>query len=299
MCLSSNGIAAFGKGSSRPSAIRFKGGSRPKGVVAAHYTAREVFGQHEHPQHSCRRRIHRPRQSTKGAAALVKFWYFMRPLASARTTSPHGELKDMKKAALIMGLALAGLLAGPVATAAGDPDAGRNKAETCFGCHGIPNYTNTYPTYSVPKLGGQHAERIVAALQAYQSGDRQHPTMSAQAASLSPQDIEDIAAYFATFEGGESEPARGGDASVGKEKAQTCAGCHGADGQSPNPMYPVLSSQYADYIVHALRSYKSGQRKNPIMSSLAAPLTEQDMKDLAAWFASQQDGVTVLNPDKR
>lgn len=205
----------------------------------------------------------------------------------------------MNKAALIMGLALAGLLAGPVAMAAGDPEAGRIKTETCFGCHGIPNYTNTYPTYNVPKIGGQHAERIVAALQAYQTGARQHPTMSAQAESLSPQDIEDIAAYLSTFEGGRNEAPRGGDVNAGKEKAQTCAGCHGLEGHSPNPMYPVISSQYADYLVHALRSYKSGQRKDPIMSSLAAPLTDQDIKDLAAWFASQKDGVTVLDKDTR
>lgn len=244
-----------------------------------------------------------------GAAATVKFWYFMRPLASGRkqragtvgqeTISLYGDETDMNKAALILGLALAGLLAGPVATAAGNTETGREKAETCFGCHGIPNYTNTYPTYNVPKIGGQHEERIIAALQAYQSGARQHPTMSAQAESLSRQDIEDIAAYLATFKDGAQEPPRGGDAAAGKEKAQTCAGCHELDGKSKNSMYPVLTSQYADYLVHALRSYKTGQRKDPIMTTLAAPLTEKDIKDLAAWFASQEGGVTVLDEDRR
>lgn len=198
--------------------------------------------------------------------------------------------------ALIMSLALAGLLAVPAAFAAGDADAGRNKAETCFGCHGIPNYTNMYPTYNVPKLGGQHPEYIVAALEAYRGGERQHPTMSAQAASLSDEDIADIAAYFATFEaGGQPEPDRGGDVSAGEAKAQSCAACHGPDGKSPNTMYPLLASQYTDYLVHALRAYKSGERKNAIMSGMAAPLTEEDIEDLAAWFASQEGGVTVLN----
>lgn len=204
----------------------------------------------------------------------------------------------MNRAALIIGLALAGLLATPSALAAGDPEAGRIKAETCIGCHGIPNYTNTYPTYNVPKIGGQHAERIVAALQAYQSGARQHPTMSAQAASLSDEDIQDIAAYLSGIEGGESEPDRGGDVEAGKQKAETCAACHTVDGQSPNPMYPILASQYADYLVHALRSYKTGQRKDPIMSTLAAPLTDEDIKDLAAWFASQEGGVTTIGDVK-
>lgn len=206
----------------------------------------------------------------------------------------------MKNAALILGLTLAAAFAAPAAWAAGDAEAGRNKAETCFGCHAIPNYTSVYPTYNVPKLGGQHADRIVAALQAYQTGARQHPTMSLQAASLSSEDIADIAAYFASVEkSGEAEPSSGGDAAAGKEKAQTCAACHGADGQSRNPMYPVLASQYADYIVHSLQAYKAGMRKDPIMGSMAAALTEEDMKDLAAWFASQKDGVTVLTEEHR
>lgn len=81
--------------------------------------------------------------------------------------------------------------------AAGDPEAGRVKADTCMGCHGIPSYKNVYPTYHVPKLGGQHAEYLVDALRAYQEGQRQHPTMRAQAATMSEQDMLDIAAFFA------------------------------------------------------------------------------------------------------
>lgn len=88
------------------------------------------------------------------------------------------------------------LLATPAALAAGDPDAGRIKANTCMGCHGIPGYTNAYPTYRVPKLGGQPREYVVSALKAYKSGERPHKTMQAQAVSLSDQDIEDIAAYL-------------------------------------------------------------------------------------------------------
>jgi cytochrome c553 len=80
--------------------------------------------------------------------------------------------------------------------AAGNADAGKVKAETCMGCHGIPGYTNVYPTYKVPKLAGQHADYLVAALTAYKNGERKHPTMQAQAGSLSAEDIADIAAYF-------------------------------------------------------------------------------------------------------
>ena len=81
-------------------------------------------------------------------------------------------------------------------SAAGDAARGKVLSYTCLGCHGIENYKNAYPTYSVPGLAGQHAEYIVAALKEYSSGERSHATMHVQAASLSDQDMEDIAAYF-------------------------------------------------------------------------------------------------------
>ncbi len=79
-----------------------------------------------------------------------------------------------------------------------------------------------------------------------------------------------------------------GDPAAGKVKAQACASCHGADGNASNPQFPRLAGQYESYLLQALRQYKSGQRKNAIMSGMVASLSEQDMKDLAAWFASQQ-----------
>jgi len=85
------------------------------------------------------------------------------------------------------------------AQAAGDPKAGQLKTSMCAGCHGIPGWRTAYPSvYSVPKLGGQHAEYIVAALMGYLSGDRSHPSMKAIAAGLSEQDMEDLAAYYAS-----------------------------------------------------------------------------------------------------
>lgn len=97
------------------------------------------------------------------------------------------------------GLALVVACAAGLVEGAGDPALGRDKAATCMGCHGVPSYSNVYPTYRVPRLGGQHADYIVAALRAYQAGDRKHATMQAQASSLSEQDMQDIAAFFATF----------------------------------------------------------------------------------------------------
>ena len=100
----------------------------------------------------------------------------------------------------IMLLALSGLLAvnAPL-FAEGDPAAGRKKAGNCIGCHGVSSLFNVYPTYRVPRLGGQHQDYIVAALSAYKNGERNHSTMHAQAVDLSDQEMKDIAAYFATF----------------------------------------------------------------------------------------------------
>jgi cytochrome c553 len=100
------------------------------------------------------------------------------------------------KGAAIATMVAAFLFASP-ATAEGDPAAGKRKAETCLGCHGIADYSNAYPTYPVPRIRGQNAAYIVDALKAYANGDRPHGTMHANAATLSEQDMADIAAYFA------------------------------------------------------------------------------------------------------
>ena len=81
--------------------------------------------------------------------------------------------------------------------AAGDVDKGRLLAYTCTGCHGIANYSNAYPNYRVPRIAGQNYEYLVAALKSYAAGQRKHPTMNAQAESLSEQDIQDISTYLA------------------------------------------------------------------------------------------------------
>jgi len=99
---------------------------------------------------------------------------------------------------------LSGLLAGGLAAlsmaavAEGDAAAGRTAAETCLGCHAVEGYFNVYPTYHVPKVGGQSAAYIESALKAYRDGGRKHDTMNANAANLSDQDIANIAAFFAS-----------------------------------------------------------------------------------------------------
>jgi len=106
----------------------------------------------------------------------------------------------MRKYFIAMGFVLTALCAH--AQAAGDAAAGREKARLCAGCHSIEGYRNAYPAYSVPKLGGQHADYLAAALRGYRSGERAHPTMHAIAATLNDQDVADLAAYFAATAGG-------------------------------------------------------------------------------------------------
>jgi cytochrome c553 len=78
------------------------------------------------------------------------------------------------------------------------------------------------------------------------------------------------------------------DAVAGKEKAQICAACHGADGNSTIPQNPILAGQTARYLYLQLKDFNSGRRKDPLMSPMAANLSKKDMFDLAAYFASQK-----------
>ncbi|MBX6420250.1 MAG: cytochrome c [Sinobacteraceae bacterium] len=76
-------------------------------------------------------------------------------------------------------------------------------------------------------------------------------------------------------------------------RAVVCAACHGQNGVSTLPIYPNLAGQQESYIEHALHAYKNGERKNPIMAAQAAGLSDQDIKELAAWFAAQKPAVYV------
>lgn len=100
----------------------------------------------------------------------------------------------------LLGLAAATVFfAATSAHAEGDKAAGRKLIYTCAGCHGVVGYTNAYPQYPVPKIAGQNEQYIASALHGYKNGDRTHPTMDAQANSLSDADIQNIAAYLSSL----------------------------------------------------------------------------------------------------
>jgi cytochrome c553 len=191
-----------------------------------------------------------------------------------------------RSAWLALSLTIAAL-AAPAQASAADAARGAKLAYTCLGCHGIPNYKNSYPVYSVPKLGGQHTAYMAVALKEYASQDRPHPTMHAQAVTMTDQDMADMTAYLS---GQELKPTGRAVGSAPKA-GQTCVACHGNDGVGILPEYPNLAGQHADYIEQALKAYRAGQRKNPIMGGMAAPLTDADIKALAQYYSSQRPGL--------
>ena len=143
----------------------------------------------------------------------------------------------------------------------GDATRGQALAYTCSGCHAIPNYKNVYPTYSVPKLHGQRAQYLAAALKEYKSGDRSHGTMHSQAASMNEQDMADVAAYLAgpnvlTDSKTDVKPSDRPKAS------EVCLACHGTNGVGITADYPTIAGQHRDYIERALTDYQKGARKN-------------------------------------
>jgi cytochrome c553 len=92
-------------------------------------------------------------------------------------------------------------------------------------------------------------------------------------------------------------PARAaGDAAAGQARAVTCAACHGVDGNSLNPEWPSLAGQHESYVVKQLQAFKSGARQNVLMSGQAMALSDQDMADIAAWFAGQKPAAKTADP---
>ncbi len=181
---------------------------------------------------------------------------------------------------------------------AGDAVAGEKKVAMCIGCHNIPGYQASFPEiYTVPKIAGQNAKYIVAALVGYKKGERRHPSMRAIATSLSDQDMADVAAYYEQLgkAGAEAAPAQPQAApeNVAKLLAQAnCASCHGANFSKPiDASYPKLAGQYPDYLYQALKAYQTDHnavvgRSNAIMMGMARPFTHPEIKAIAAYLSS-------------
>jgi cytochrome c553 len=209
---------------------------------------------------------------------------------------PYRENLLMRASLLKLVLAGGVLALSGIAQAEGDAEAGKYAFTTCSGCHAIPGYTNAYPTYHVPRLGGQRADYIAAALKAYQAEQRSHETMVANAADLSDADRQNIGAFLASFAMDDDTPPVSGDISAGEKKANEigCAACHGPGGKEPQPTMPVLAGQFEDYLIKTLEDYRSGKRQQAIMQGQAQNLSDEDIANLAAYYASQSPGLAVI-----
>lgn len=165
----------------------------------------------------------------------------------------------------------------------------------CTGCHSLPGYANTSPRYHVPKLGGQQADYLTIALKEYADGSRPHASMEGNADSLTPDNIDKVAAYLSWKILRPNNNKIVGDVKAGEAKTAVCAGCHGPSGKSSIPAYPRLDGQYQSYLVKALQDYQSGKRNNPMMTGMVAALSEEDITNIAAYYASQSRGLYVTD----
>jgi cytochrome c553 len=203
-------------------------------------------------------------------------------------------ITNMKIVASAATLLLAAACFAQPAYAEGDAAAGKELGYTCLGCHGIDGYRNAYPSYRVPKLGGQKAGYIEIALRGYRDGTRQHPTMAAQATSMTDQEIADVSAYLASIAG--DTVAAGGTAGASFDKAAVCTACHGQSGISVNAAWPTLAGQHEDYLLNALSQYRDGTRGDPVMGAQAALIAEEDVARLARYF-SRLEGLETTKPE--
>src|SRR5271165_4379257 len=188
--------------------------------------------------------------------------------------------------------AVAGALAGGMAHPAGNAEAGAAKSAACQGCHGA-NGSSINPDW--PNLAGLGADYIAQQLQNFKDAKRSNPMMSPMAAPLAVEDMADLGAFFAgqkiTVQ--DTDPAatrpgqklyRGGDAG---RSIPACMACHGPDGSGVEAAkFPALRGQQSGYFIKQLKDYASGARAtglNNIMQTIATRLTDEDMRNLAAY----------------
>jgi cytochrome c553 len=196
-------------------------------------------------------------------------------------------------AGALLALPLAAFLTATPGRAAGSAEAGQAKSIVCAACHG-PDGNSLNPEW--PSVAGQNETYIVRTLHAFKKGDRSNVLMSAQAMTLADQDIEDLAAYFASRarQAKTADPAlvktgerlyRGGNKESG---IAACISCHGPNGAGNGPAaYPSIGGQHATYTAAQLRAYRGGQRAsdlNQMMRNNSARLTDAEIDAVASYI---------------
>lgn len=189
----------------------------------------------------------------------------------------------------------------------GDAAAGQGKAAACAACHGMDG-NSVDPQY--PKIAGQNEAYIARQLQLFRTMERNNPIMLGFAATLSPQDMRDLGAYFATQKASpgvaDDSPISGGKLDgkafyqlgeriyrAGNPEADVpaCMACHGPTGAgNPGAAWPALAGQHADYTTLQLTAFRDGQvwgkdaKANPIMAAVAKGLSDQEIQALASYI---------------
>jgi len=165
--------------------------------------------------------------------------------------------------------------------AEGDAFAGLAVTTPCAGCH-ADDGNNRDP--KTPRLAGLDAEYLVAAVEAYRSGDRDHDVMREAVSTLREKDIKDMAAFYATKEP-RALPIRK-PLTIG-EWAARCNRCHGPAGHSTDSRFPILAGQDETYLTKTLKLYHGGDRSNSAMQAMSFLMSESDIEKLATYYARQ------------
>jgi cytochrome c553 len=149
----------------------------------------------------------------------------------------------------------------------------------CRTCHGIDGYAQI-PI--APHIGGEPQEYLEAQLMAFKTGARENEMMTIVAQGLTAQQISDVASWYAAHDVTATLPAGVTDA----EAPDACVSCHGADGLSVALDAPNLAGEVNIYIDTQLKAFRSGKRQHPIMSVIAADLTDEEIRAVADWYAA-------------
>lgn len=194
----------------------------------------------------------------------------------------------------LMAIVYATLAHGAAPAPLAKPDMERGKviaAGVCAACHGPDGNS---PAPANPILAGQHADYLAAQLAAYKSGARANPIMAGMSATLTPEDMRNVSAWFARQVAKPSAAKDPGRAARGQQiwrggirqgSVPACAGCHGAAGAGIPAQYPRLAGQYPELTFQWLKAFANGGRANAVMQDIAARMSEADMKAVSEYAA--------------
>jgi cytochrome c553 len=162
---------------------------------------------------------------------------------------------------------------------------GKAAAVGCIECHGEGGVSKTA---GVPSLVGSYPKALVNAMKAYKSGERKNDVMKTMFSGITDAGMNNIALYYAVQKVARAQTPVVGDKAVAASLAAGCEGCHGPKGVSGNPLIPSLAGQDSAYLASATLAYKKGTRADDTMKGLIASLDDNAIKNLAAYFATQE-----------